>query len=105
MAATTKKLSNLTLGKMVFVNSIVIIIFMTFNSIVCEGGMSGGMCVKHLDNQIFPFQIVANFLFAAYYLLKIDKSKWGILLLNLVLTIIIYIVAATIHSISKAGLF
>ena len=105
MTATTNKLSKLTLGQMVFTNSIVIIVFMTINSFVCEDGLSGGECVKHLDNQVFLFQLVTNLLFAVYYLLKIDKSKSSVLLLNLVLTTIIYVVAATLHSISKAGLF
>jgi len=105
MTETTNKLSKLTFGQMVFINSIVIIVFMTINSFVCEGGLSGGECVKHFDNRFFAFQIVINLLFAVYYLVKIDKSKWGVLLLNLLLTTIIYVVAATLHSISKAGLF
>lgn len=105
MTATTNKFSRLTLGQMVFANSIVIIVFMTINSFVCSDGLVGGECVKHLDNQVFPFQIVSNLLFAVYYLLQIDRSKWGVLLLNLLLTTIVYVVAATLHSISKAGLF
>lgn len=90
---------------MVLANSFVIIVFMTINSFVCEDGLSGGECVKHLDNRVFLFQIVTNLLFTTYYLLKIDKGKWSILLLNILLTTIIYVVVATLHSISKAGLF
>ena len=105
MATTSDKLLKLTLGQMVFTNAIVIILFMTVNSFVCEDGLIGGDCVKHLDNQIFSFQIAVNFLFAGYYIFKIDKSKWSIIWLYFLLTTIIYIVAATLHSISKTGLF
>jgi hypothetical protein len=105
MTATADKLLKLTLGQMVLINSVVIIVFITINSFVCPDGLSGGECVKHLDNRVFLFQMIANLLFTGYYLLKIDKSKWGILTLNLFLTTIIYIAAATLHSISKAGLF
>ena len=97
------KLLTLTLGHMVFINTVVILVFMTVNSSVCPDGVTSGVCVKHLDNRIFLFQMIANFLFAGY-LLGIDKSKWGILTLNLFLTTIIYVIAATLHSISKAGL-
>lgn len=104
MAAKENKLLKSTLGQMVLINSVVILIFMTINSFVCSDGLIGGVCVKHLDNRVFLLQMISNFLFAGY-LLKIDKSKWGILTLNLFLTTIIYIIAATLHSISKAGLF
>jgi hypothetical protein len=105
MTATTNTLIRLTLGQMVFTNSIVIIVFMTINSFVCSDGLVGGDCVKHLDNRVFLFQMTANLFFAAYYLFKIDKMKWGILSLNFLLTTIVYIIAATLHSILKAGLF
>lgn len=78
---------------------------MTVNTFVCPDGLCGGECVKHLDNKMFLFQAIANILFAAYYLIKVDKNKWGIIFLNFLLIAIIYIVAATLHSISKAGLF
>ena len=90
---------------MVLINSFVIIVFMTVNSILCPDGLSGGACVKQLDNRVFLVQMIANFLYAAYYLHKIDKGKWVMLLVNILLTTVIYIVAATLHSISKAGLF
>jgi len=105
MTARENKLLKLTLGQMVLINSVVIIVFMTVNSFVCPDGLSGGECVKQLDNSLFVFQMIANFLFAGYYLHKIDKGKWVILLINIFLTTIIYIVAGTLHSISKAGLF
>jgi len=104
MAAKENKLLKLTLGQMVLINSVVIIVFMTINSFICSDGLSGGECVKRLDNRLFLLQMIANFLFAGY-LLKIDKGKWGIVTLNLFLTTIIYIIAGTLHSISKAGLF
>jgi len=90
---------------MVFINSILIIAFMIINSFFCPDGLIGGECVKHLDNRVFLFQMTANLLFAGYYLFKINKGKWGILFLNILLTTIIYVVAATLHSISKAGLY
>ena len=99
------KLTKLTLGQMVLINSVATIVFMTFNSFVCPDGLIGGDCVKQLDNRVFLFQIIANFLFAGYYLHKIDKDKWVMLLVNIFLTIAIYFVAGTLHSISKAGLF
>lgn len=104
MPAKENKFLKLTLGQMVLINTVVILVFMTVNSSVCPDGLSGGVCVKHLDNRIFLVQMIANFLFAGY-LLGIDKGKWGIVTLNLLLTTIIYIIAATLHSISKAGLF
>ena len=104
MAVKENKLLKLTLGQMVLINSVVILVFMIVNSFVCPDGLSGGECVKQLDNRLFLLQMITNFLFAGY-LLKIDKGKWGILTLNLFLTTIIYIIAATLHSISKAGLF
>jgi hypothetical protein len=105
MTARENKLLKLTLGQMVLINSVVIIVFMTVNSFVCPDGLIGGDCVKQLDNGVFFFQMIANFLFAGYYLNKIDKGKWVMLLINIFLTTIIYIVAGTLHSISKAGLF
>ena len=105
MTATTNKLSRLTLGQIVFGNSAVIIVLMTINSLVCSDGLVGGDCVKHLDNRAFLFQMTANLLFAGYYLLKVDKRKWGILCLNFLLTTVVYIIAATLHSILKTGLF
>ena len=104
MATKENKLLILTLGQMLLINSVVIFVFMTVNSFVCPHGLSGGECVKHLDNRIFILQMIANFFFAGY-LLKIDKNKWSILTFNIFLTIIIYLVAGTLHSISKAGLF
>lgn len=99
------KLTTPTLGQMILINSVVIIVFMTVNSFVCADGSVRGDCVKHLDNRVFLFQMIANFLFAGYYLHKIDKGKWGMLLVNIFLTIAIYFVAGTLHSISYAGLF
>jgi hypothetical protein len=99
------KLLKLTLVQVVLINSIVIIVFMKISSLVCPDGPYGGGCVKHFDNRVFMFQIIANLLFTGYYLFRIDRNKWVMLLLNLLLTSIIYIVAATLHSISKAGLF
>jgi hypothetical protein len=78
---------------------------MIINSFICPEKSISGDCVKRLDERVFPFQIIANFIFAWYYLHKIDKTKWRILLLHIFLTSIIYFVAGTIHSISKAGLF
>ena len=105
MTAITNKLTKLTLGQMVLINIVVIIIFMTINSFVCEDGLSGGECIKHLDNQVFAIQMIVNLAFSGYYLYKTNRGKWRILFLNFLLTTIIYLVAATLHSISKSGLF
>jgi hypothetical protein len=99
------KLTKLTLGQMVLINLLVIIVFMTVNSFVCPNGSIGGECVKRWDNRVFLIQMIANFLFAGYYLHKVDKYKWRMFLVNIFLTIAIYYVAGTLHSISKAGLF
>jgi hypothetical protein len=105
MKVTANKLSELTLGLLVFVNSLAIIIYMAFISLICEDGLSGGLCVKQLDNRFFLVQIFINLCFTTFYILKINKRKWGILLINLLLTTVIYTVAAALHSISKAGLW
>ena len=105
MIAKANKLAKLTLGQMVLINSAVITVFIIVNSIVCGDGLIGGECVKDLDSRIFIIQMINNILFAVYYLYKIDKSKWGILILNAIVTTVIFIIAATLHSISKAGLF
>lgn len=105
MTTITNTISKLTLGQMFFANAMLIVVYMTINSFVCEDGFSGGECVKHLDNRVFIFQVAANVLFAMYCLFKIGKGKWGILFFNILLTIIVYIIAVTLHSISKAGLF
>jgi hypothetical protein len=105
MTERKTKLQTLTLGQIVFTNTVVIIAFMSINSFVCPDGSIGGNCVKRLDERIFLLQMIANFLFAWYYLSRIDKSKWRMHLVNILLTIVIYFLAATLHSISKAGLF
>lgn len=78
---------------------------MTVNSYICQDGLSGGECVKEKDNFMFLILIGLNIAFYIFYLLKADSKKWLMLLLNLLLTGVIYVIAAVIHSITKAGLF
>jgi hypothetical protein len=78
---------------------------MTVNSMLCEGGLTGGECVKHKDNDIFFYQMGVNLLFSIYYLAVINKKKWIMLLVNYLVMLIFYVITATLHSISKAGLF
>jgi hypothetical protein len=74
-------------------------------SYICPDGLLGGECVKKFDNRMFFVLLGLNVLFSLYYLVKVDKNKWGVLLLNLIIVTVIYVVCATLHSISKAGLF
>jgi hypothetical protein len=104
MPIIKNKLSNLSLGKLILINTAAIIAFMSINSLICSNEGNGD-CIKKLDNRVFLFQIIANFLFAWYYIIKIDKAKWIMLLVNILLITAIYFVAGTLHSISKAGLF
>ena len=101
----TKILNKTTLLHLLGTNTLFIIIFMTLNSQLCSDGYSGGQCVKDKDNFMFFILIGLNIAFSLFYLSKADTKKWPILLGNLLLTIVIYFVAAIIHSISTAGLF
>ena len=99
------KLQKLQVGHLILSNLLFIILFMVINSIICEDGLTGGECVKHKDNFIFIIQMVLNFLFYVFYLIIVDRKKWGMLLVNVLLTGVIYIIAATLHSTTKSGLF
>jgi hypothetical protein len=78
---------------------------MIINSFVCRDGFSGGECVKSLDNRIFFVQVSVYIVLSIVYVFKFDKRKWWKLLLGLLAITVIYVVAATLHSISKAGMF
>ena len=93
-----KRLQNLNTGVVLLVNIFVMLAFMKYNSSVCEGSFSGGESVKQKDNSLFFIQVVANIAFVAFYLIVVNKRKWLILMLSLVLTTFFYLVAATLHS-------
>ena len=94
----TKMLHNLNAGVMLLVNIFIMLTFMKYNSSVCEGGFSGGECVKQKDNFFFFIQVAVNIAFVAFYLAMVNKKKWLMLIISLVLTIFFYFVAATLHS-------
>ncbi|RZJ57999.1 MAG: hypothetical protein EOO55_02005 [Hymenobacter sp.] len=100
-----KRLYNITAGKLISANVISIVVFMITNSVICPESYTGGECVKDLDNRVFFYQILLNILFACIYLTTIKNSKWLAFIINLIATAIFYVVAATFHSISKAGIF
>jgi len=95
----------LSFGYLIGINSIVILAFMLITSFVCPEGLSGGECVKSLDNKIFFIQVVVYLFMSIVYLVKFDNRKWLKLLVGLIVITLIYVLAATMHSISKAGLF
>lgn len=87
------------------INIVLIICYMSINSLVCPSSYSGGECVKRLDQFCFYAQVALNILFSIYVLVKGDKSFFGWSLVSLVATSVVFYVAAIIHSISKAGLW
>ncbi len=93
-----------SITKLIGVNSFIILGFMVANSLICPAGFSGGECVKKLDNKIFVYQMVI-YLILSGLLIFFRKVKWPILAVGFLGTIIFYIVAATVHSITKAGIF
>ena len=99
----TKKLQGINLGVLLVVNIFIIIAFMSYNPSACGDGLSGGECVKHKDNFLFLIQIMANVGFSAFYLIAVNKKKWLMLTLSLVLTTFFYIIAATLHSFNESG--
>ena len=98
-------LQRLNVLQLCLVNILFIFAFMIVNSTLCDDGLSGGECVKHLDNNMFLFQMGINLAFSIYYLVVINKKKWDMLVLNYLIMLVFYAIAATLHSISKAGLF
>jgi hypothetical protein len=100
-----KLIGELPFGALIGINSLLILFFMIINSFVCRDGFSGGECVKSLDNRIFFVQVSVYIVLSIVYVFKFDKRKWWKLLLGLLAITVIYVVAATLHSISKAGMF
>ncbi len=97
-------LKNINLKFLLLVNFVFILIFMNIVSLTCPDNYAGIECVHSRDNKFFLLQCLLNLIFSAIYLIKIDKSKWKIFLLNFILLPTIYMIMAFIHSISKCGL-
>ena len=86
-------------------NIVIIILAMYVISYFCADGLLGGECVKKYGNRMYFVLLGVNLLFLLYYLIKLDKHKLGILLLNIVIVSVVYTICAILHSISKSGLF
>lgn len=97
-------LKNINLKFLLLVNFVFILIFMNIVSLTCPDNYAGIECVHSRDKKFFLLQCLLNLIFSAIYLIKIDKSKWKIFLLNFILLPMIYMIMAIIHSISKCGL-
>jgi len=97
--------NKLALRHLLLTNLLIILTFVFINSQTCDFGLTCGQMVKEKDNFMFIIQIVLNIVFSVIYLIKADNIKWGMLILNLVFTTLIYFVVAVYISIAKAGLF
>ena len=97
-------LKNINLKFLLLVNFVFTVMFMSIVSLNCPDNYIGIKCVHTIDNRCFLLQATLNLIFTAFYLIKIDKSKWKIFLLSLILLPITYTIMAFIHSISKCGL-
>ena len=74
-------------------------------SLFCEDGLIGGECVKHFDNKMFVMLIMINLIGGLIYIFKTSGKRWLAIFLSILLTSVLYVIMATLHSISKAGLF
>jgi ABC-type transport system involved in cytochrome c biogenesis permease subunit len=91
--------------KIVAINFLVMIIFMICASLICENGLMGGECVKHADNKMFLVLLMVNLIGGLIYIFKSNRKGWLTIFLSIFLTSVLYVIMATLHSISKAGLF
>ena len=91
--------------KLVLGNFIIILAFMIYFSFYCGDNFIGGECVKNLDNKMYFGLLTVNIIGGIIYFIKTKNNILLSFFLNIIITTIIYIVMATIHSISKAGLF
>jgi hypothetical protein len=101
----TTFLNKITFLNLLLTNTLLIIVYMTIGSYLCDDGLSGGECVKEKDRILFPILLGLNLAFCVLFLLKGDKEKRWILLPNIVLMLVIFYVAAFMHSVFKAGLW
>jgi hypothetical protein len=100
-----KRIGELSFGALIGANSLIMLCFMVINSFVCPGGFTGSECVKNWDSRIFFIQGFGYVVLSIVYLFNFDRRKWLKLLLGLLTITVIYVVAATLHSITKAGMF
>lgn len=91
--------------RLVIGNSLIILIFMICSSFYCGESFIGGECVKRVDNRMFIVLLSTNIIGGIFYYIKTKKNILLSLILNIIITSVLYVVMATIHSISKAGLF
>jgi hypothetical protein len=80
-------------------------ILMICASLFCEDGLMGGECVKHFDNKMFLVLMTVNLIGGLIYIFKTNKKRWLAIFLSILITSVLYVIMATLHSISKAGLF
>jgi hypothetical protein len=97
--------NKIALRHLLWTNLLIILTFVFINSQTCDYGFTCGQMVKEKDNFMFLILIVINVAFSIIYLIKATNIKWGMLILNLVFTALIYFVVAVYISIAKAGLF
>jgi hypothetical protein len=100
-----KKFDNTSLKNLILLNTIVMLIYMMLNSTICGDGLSGGECIKHKDNLLFFIQLVINLILLVANVQKNGRKNLPKFLKLFAILIFIYIILATIHSISKAGFF
>ncbi len=91
--------------KLVATNFFVMLILMIYASLFCEDGLKGGECVKHFDNKMFLVLLMVNLVGGLIYIFKTSGRRWLAIFLGILLTSVLYVIMATLHSISKAGLF
>jgi hypothetical protein len=99
-----ENLKNINLTFLLLFNFVFTLIFMNIVSLNCPDNYSGIECVHNNDNLLFFIQVILNLVFPIFYLIKIEKLKWKIFLINIILLPMIYIVMAFFHSISHCGL-
>lgn len=81
------------------------IVFMIGNSFLCTKDISGGECIKSLDNYVFAIQIGLNVAFSLFFFFKINQQNWWKLIVNILILTIFYIISAFLHSVLQIGLF
>ena len=97
---------NISIRKLVLINTIIIIFSMILIYYFTPEGYEGGMLGKKYGNITFLILVVLNLLYSFYYVIRINHTPKKILflLLNLSVVYVVYFVCAIFHSISKVGL-
>jgi hypothetical protein len=91
--------------RLILGNLLIILAFMICTSFYCGESFIGGECVKRLDGKMYFVLLTINILGGIVYFIKTRKNILITLLVNILIATIFYIFLATMHSISKAGLF